>query len=161
MGPLLTTLSLLCTHSSRTWIFSSLGSLRRPWQILSVMCGMEAVSNLPFCPCNPAGPWLDDHGCRRPEGPEGQVQLVSCTSAPTRSTSQHRWKEPSCMALTAASWRFSRKRLSATNKEPSSMVENIPGWKVSCTILWGLGILAGKISPPASDSSLGSINKKD
>jgi hypothetical protein len=81
------------------------------------------------------------------------LSLESSVSAPTSSMSPHRRKEPSCTALTAASRRFSRKMLLATNKEPSSMVENIPGWKVRCTILWGLGILASKMSPPAADSA--------
>ena len=76
--------------------------------------------------------------------PESSV----CVS--TRSTSPHRQKEPSSTALAAASRRFSRKTLSTTNREPASMVENMPGPKVSCTILWGLGIFARRMLPPAS-----------
>ena len=45
MCPLLTTLALLCMHNRQTWI--PLGSLQMPWPILSAMCRMEKVTNLP------------------------------------------------------------------------------------------------------------------
>ena len=124
MGPLLT-LPLLCMHNRRTWILSNLGSLRMPWPILSTMCGMEEVTNLPssILTIPPVHDLMttvvDNQRDRRDRFSWVNLSLESSVYASTSSTSWHRRKEPSFTALAVASWRFSRKTLLTTNKEPT------------------------------------------
>ena len=145
MGPLQTILPLLCMHSKRTWIFSRV-NLRMPCPILSAICGIAEVTNLPSSVLTipPVHSFMmtvvDAQRDRRERLSWVSLSPESNFWVSTRTISPHRWNELSSTALAAASWRFSRKTLSTTNREHALMEENIPGPKVSCTNLWGLGI---------------------
>ena len=140
MGLLLTVLPLLCMHNKRAWIFSNLGSLRMPCPILSAICGMAEVTNLP----SSILVTLPVHGF-----------IMTVVDAQKDLSERLSWVSLSPESSICVSTR------TTTSREPASMVENMPGPKVSCTILWGLGIFARRMSPPASDSSLGSMTKTE
>ena len=114
-------------------------------------------------PRDPAGPGLYHYGGQSPDASEAQIHLRQRVGGLLLLPAEGDPASPEGAVIDRSHNRVPEglQQVIVNNQEGTfAMWANMPGPKVSCINLWGLGIFVSSRSPPASASRWESITKK-